>query len=159
VKTVQDLIEEIGEVVATTGDTAKVRITRHSSCDRCGACWMGGKQQIVIEVTNGIGAQKGDAVILEIQSKFLFKAAFLMYLIPLMTLILGFLAGERIGLSLGTTRDTAENIGIFFGFIFLAVSFLFIRWWDRQSQLGLRFRPALVRVVAPGNYFSADPQK
>lgn len=120
---------------------------------------MGGKPQIVIEVTNRIAAQKGDAVILQMQSGFLFKAAFIMYTVPLVMLILGFLAGQQIGLKLGNKVDAAENIGIFFGFIFLAFSYLAIRWLDRKHQWGSKLRPFLVGVIETGNHISDDQQK
>lgn len=154
-----EILEETGEVVEINGDLAKVLLHRNTSCDKCGACRMGGKPQIVIEVTNNINAKKGDVVILQMQPGFLFKAVFLMYTIPLLMLIIGFLVGQRVALNLGNKIDTSENVGIFSGFFFLAMSYSAIRWLDQKWHVGNKFRPVLVGVIPNQNHFSDDRQK
>lgn len=140
-------LREIGRVIEVSGTMAKVMITRHSSCESCGACGIGAKPEIEFMLKNVIGAQVGDGVIIEIRSHALFKAAFLVYIIPLVALIIGFLLGQRIGALQGMTPSQAELIGIGSGFLLLVLAFIGLRQLDRRRFFGSDLQPQLVAVV------------
>ena len=125
----------------------KVIVTRHSSCESCGACGMGAKPSIDFMLNNDIGAKVGDRVVIELHSKALFKAAFLVYAIPLVALIIGFLLGQWLGTSRGMTPNQAELTGIGSGFFFLALAFLALRRLERIRAFGSDLQPQLVAVV------------
>lgn len=141
-------VEEHGEVIEAGNGTAKIKLQRHASCDKCGACGMGKRPEIVVDADDRIGVEKGDIVMLRMKTGQLFKAAVLMYTFPLAGLVLGFLAGQRMALWGGLNPNSAENFGIFAGFAFLAAFYLTIRWWDRRYALGTKMRPEIVEIIA-----------
>lgn len=141
------MIREIGKVTELSGSMAKVIVKRHSSCENCGACGMSAKPVMAFILNNEIGAKIGDKVIIEMRSKALFKAAFLVYSIPLAALIIGFLLGQSIGELRGMRPDKAEFIGIGTGFLFLCLAFFGLRRLDQSQGLGSKLQPQLVAVV------------
>ncbi len=144
-----DSLREVGRVTELSGLMAKVIVKRRSSCESCGACGIGGRAEMSFMLTNDIGAQVGDRVLIEMRSKALFKAAFLVYTIPLATMVIGFLVGQSSGLSRGMGPEPAELLGIGTSFLFLVLTFLALRWFDRLQGLGTKLQPQLVAVVGP----------
>ena len=142
-----DLMREVGQVTELSGSMAKVNVKRRSSCENCGACGMGARPEMSFMLNNDIGAKVGDRVVIEMHSKALFKAAFLVYTIPLAALIIGFLLGQSIGKTQGMGPDQAEFAGIGTGFLFLIFAFLALRRLDRLPGLGSKLQPQLVAVV------------
>lgn len=140
-------LRETGRVVEVSGTMAKVMITRHSSCESCGACGIGAKPEIDFMLKNDIGAKVGDRVVIEMRSTALFKAAFLVYMIPLAALITGFLLGQRVGAFRGMAPSQAELIGIGSGFLFLVLVFICLRLLDERRFFGSDLQPQLVAVV------------
>ncbi|NLW47712.1 MAG: SoxR reducing system RseC family protein [Firmicutes bacterium] len=141
------ILREIGQVTEVLDTKVKVMVTRSSSCENCGACGIGAKPTTDFMLNNNIGAKVGDRVVIELHSKALFKAAFLVYAIPLVALIIGFLLGQRIGTSGGMTPNQAELTGIGSGFLFLVLAFLSLRKLERLRAFGSDLQPQLVAVV------------
>ena len=80
--------------------TALVIHVRESACSgdchKCGGC--GGIEQILqLTAKDPIGVQKGDAVYVEADSAVVLKGAFLLYLLPLVLFLAGYLAALRLG--------------------------------------------------------------
>lgn len=142
-----DVLREIGRVTEISDTKVKVVITRHSSCESCGACGIGAKPEMDFILNNDIGAQVGDRVVIELRSKALLRAAFLVYAIPLAALIVGFLLGQRIGASGGMAPAQAELTGIGSGLLFMILAFLVLRRLDRLQAFGSDIQPQLVAVV------------
>ena len=143
------VLREVGQVVELSGPLAKVTVKRRSSCESCGACDLGAKPEMNFMLKNEIGARVGDRVLIEMGSKSLFKAAFLVYTIPLIALIIGFVLGQYIAGFQGMGQGSAELIGIGTGFFFLISTFFAIRWLDRFQSLSSKLQPQLVAVVGP----------
>ena len=92
---------EDGCVSRIDGEVALVRVLRGTACDNCsssGACKsLGGGRDMEVEANNIVGAEVGDRVRVEIPSSSVAKMAFLVYLIPIMSLVLGAMLGMEIG--------------------------------------------------------------
>jgi len=97
------VIEEQGLVLRILGDVAEVSCQRRSACGGCGAngsCgtslletyW--GRQPLRLAVTNPIGAQPGDRVVIGLPEASLSRAAYVTYLQPLLLMLVGGLGGE-----------------------------------------------------------------
>ncbi len=79
-----------GILVENKGELSKVKIVRGSMCgESCGSCNLCGKRETFVFARNKAGAVKGDRVVLEMDSASGLKAAFLVYGMPLVILILG----------------------------------------------------------------------
>ena len=132
------IMEQTGIVEECVDGMAKVKITRSSSCgDSCAACGMCPGKETVIEALNDCGAVKGDTVLLNMSSGKVLNAAFLAYIVPVILLVLGCIAGDYIFKS--------ENAGILSGFALMAISFIAIHMLDKK--LKSRYSPTITGVV------------
>ena len=84
---------EVGivESVNEKRGTAKVVFDRKSACDKCRMCLTasGEKMKVYVEVKNALNAKAGDKVGIAMNDKFVLKAAFIVYIIPVVLVGLG----------------------------------------------------------------------
>jgi len=64
--------------------TARVAFDRRSACDKCKMCLTasGDKMKVYVDVKNTLDAKVGDKVGVAMNDKFVLKAAFIVYIIP-----------------------------------------------------------------------------
>ena len=91
----------------------------------------------MIEARNECGAAKGDTVVLNMSSGKVLNAAFLAYIVPVILLVLGCIAGDYIFKS--------ENMGILSGFALMAVSFIAMHMLDKR--LKSRYSPTIAGIA------------
>ena len=79
-------MQEIGVVESLNekNGTAKVVFDRKSACDKCRMCLTanGDKMKVYVEVKNTLNAKVGDKVGVTMSDGFVLKAAFIVYLLP-----------------------------------------------------------------------------
>ena len=110
-------MEEKGKVVKIDNGVALVEMERTSACGRCGICLQSSGDKPILYVKDSLGARPGDDVLVSVDSKQILKAAFLIYLFPLVGLIAGYFLGRTV---LGTERTGIIFAGLgFFTTLFL----------------------------------------
>ncbi|NBG88836.1 SoxR reducing system RseC family protein [Isachenkonia alkalipeptolytica] len=128
-------MENIGIVKKIEGSEAIVEIQRTSACgESCASC-KGGciPTKKYVEAINLPEAKAGQRVKIELQTKKVLNAAIIMYLLPLLSTFIGVLLGIWAGGNMGDGSNQ-EAVGIATGLIFLGLSFLGIRLWDRSRK-------------------------
>ncbi|MCD6471525.1 SoxR reducing system RseC family protein [Candidatus Aerophobetes bacterium] len=141
-------IGEWGVVVEASSDKAKVRLERKSICEKCGLCLYKDKDFVVTEVVNKKGARKGDKVKIQLSSTKALQATFIMFMIPLISLLTGILIGYLLSKRFGLPGFYQ----ILIGFIFFGLSFLFIRNYDKKIKDKHSYQPTIVRVKGQGGF-------
>ena len=127
-------METIGIVVATDGQFAQVKTTRHASCNRCGACGLGVTgSDVTVKAKNEIGAQAGEQVIIEMQTEHVMKAAFFGYMFPLIFFIIGIAAGHFLTRMINPEAQTAVP-AILVGFGLLLLPYFFLHRYDQRAS-------------------------
>src|SRR5690554_1930144 len=99
-------MERIGIIVEERGDYALVKLQRHVSCEKCGRCGILSNttgQEIRVEVLNPVQARFGERVVVEINDSQIIFLSFMLYMVPILTLVGGILLwpllAERLGLA------------------------------------------------------------
>lgn len=110
--------QEEGIVVAVEGNIAKVVIKRHSHCESCGNC--PGNNALVLDTINKVGAKVNQRVICSVQEKNVLIAAFMVFLLPLITTTLGYWAATKLAFGYQITATWLLWAGSVSGF-FLGV--------------------------------------
>lgn len=135
---------EIGEVVDINGDILKVKFKRSEACAKCRVCTAGmASEDMLLDAVNLCGAKVGEMVHIEIDGDNFLKAVFIMYGIPFVFLITGFVIGYYGSLYIGVSHN--EIIGFVSGILLVLLSFLLIRkkesYWKSKN-----FSPKAVKI-------------
>ena len=121
-------MKEIGTVERIDKGFLWVRVNRKSACgENCATC-KGGcvPTERTVCVKNTKKCRVGDKIILELETKKVMGAAFLVYILPLLSLVLGYFLGEYFFKS--------EGKAIITGVILMALSFIPLRVFDKKSK-------------------------
>ncbi len=123
------------------GGMAEVAVSRASACggncSSCGGCKLQNELKICVE--NPIGAKPGQKVVLETASGKIFAAIFLVYLLPLITMVLGY--------SLAALLGRGEGLCIASGFAGLALGILLMVWIHRNRKDKKQFHYCITQLL------------
>lgn len=125
------MIEEVGTVVELKGKLVAVVMCKKSSlCEHCatnGSCALGDDGSTrLIEVQNPLGASVGEQVRIATSTKSFLQSSFLLYIVPLIALVIGAVAGKLVGENLSTGLDP-NLLSAVFGVFFMIGSFVILR--------------------------------
>jgi sigma-E factor negative regulatory protein RseC len=138
-------MKQYGTVIAHDGKMATVAVRRHASCEKCGACGFGKLSDIVVTAKDEVGASVGDFAIIELGFGAVFKASAIVYVVPLVLMVTGFLSGPAVFRSLGL-RLNPDAAAAILGFGMLAAAFACIYVYDRKIGSRL-YTPRLTGIV------------
>ncbi|BBB89766.1 MAG TPA: SoxR reducing system RseC family protein [Methylomusa anaerophila] len=135
--------QQEGIVLEIIGDMAKVRTSRHSDCENCGAC--PGNTALVLDARNPLGAKKGQRVAIEVQEANMLKAAFVVYVLPLILTVIGVVAGSYIG---GQFHFDPLWFQIGGGAIAFIAALFYIKYFDRNARSNVKMQPVITRILS-----------
>ena len=148
-------MEQFGQVVEIVEENkALVKVHQHQACQGCGACigFFGDPSQrghMTVEVFNPIGAREGEIVRLETRSQEVLYAAFLLYLLPALALLVGLFIGRNLVISKGLNLSP-DLAGLALGLAGMVIVFLVLRKQETKFQAGGRFKAVITAVVGEG---------
>lgn len=139
-------MEEMAQVIRLLdGNHCEVMLRRHSACGHCGQCSHGSGEPSIFEVANTLNAEVGDMVLLEMETGNLLKAVLVIYLLPLVNLILGYFLGYWLNSILQITKG--EGFAVASGLIVMALTFLFVRFYDKRAGGQSEFKPRMTQIL------------
>lgn len=115
----------------------EVAFKRTEACEKCQMCHNLEEGMVGIESVNEIGAKMGDIVEIEIPSGEVVKGSLVVFLLPVLFMIVGYLIGALLN----------EFVGVIGAILFLPLSFFVIRWYDKNIQQKEALRARILRVV------------
>ncbi len=121
-------MREIGVVESVSGNMAVVSVKRSTACgEACATCLAqcsvrGNK----VSVGNKIGAMPGDLVAIEMSTSRVLKSAFMVYILPLLMLFLGYFAAEY--------KTDNEVTALISGLAAFGITFVFLLIWDKINR-------------------------
>ncbi len=137
---------ELGTVINTRGDIAVVRTKRSEACKGCsahGSCSAKGND-MEVEVVNRAGAMIGDDVAIQIRTGSFLKATFLLYVFPILCMILGAVAGEKLAPSLGFDNSVLSAVS---GFLCFFAAIWVVRIKGREMGEKEEYHPKIIRII------------
>ena len=120
-------MREEGIVIKADGKLCQVSVRRKSACgENCASCKAAcSSREHICTAKNLVGAEKGDRVILETDSKEVLKSAFLVYILPILAFLTVFLV-VSIRFSQGISALTAV--------LAAALHFLVMHGYDKKHK-------------------------
>jgi len=138
------VIEETARVLETRPGRALVATVRSSACEGCaarGACThLGGGREARVWVDDPLGVSPGDRVVVAVPEAAVLRASLWVYLVPVAALVVGAVAGNRIGPALGLSPDGGAAL---LGLGAMVLALVGSRWVSRGPAGG----PRIVRRV------------
>ncbi|MBP2625959.1 MAG: positive regulator of sigma RseC/MucC [Firmicutes bacterium] len=125
------------------GNLAKIKASRHNDCENCGAC--PGNSAMVLEARNDIGAQPGQRVVFEVQEINMLKAAFIVYILPLIAVFLGAYSGWKLAERVGSEPLWFQVAG---GAMAFVLSVGYIKYFDSSARFDAKMQPVIVRILS-----------
>ena len=135
--------QQEGIVLEVFDGTAKVKTSRHNDCENCGAC--PGNSAIVLEADNSLGAKPGQRVAVEVQEVNMLKAAFIVYVLPLIAIFVGVLIGNVVAEKLGYAALWFQVGG---GIVAFILAVVYIKYYDYRSRGNDKMRPVITRILS-----------
>jgi sigma-E factor negative regulatory protein RseC len=130
----------------TPPDGVEVSLQASEACGRCGACHPGTEGRVCIEAVAVPGVKTGDMVEIEISTGGVVTASFVVYLLPVVFLMVGYISGSMLTgfFSIGISGETGGIGGAIFLFVF---GFGVIRWYDRDVRRRGTLRARVTRII------------
>lgn len=145
------MIEENGVVVSVDGELAEVETQRQGSCGSCsanGACGTSlvarylGRRPLHLRARNRAGAGPGDRVVVGVPEDGLVIASLATYLVPVLGLIAGGIAGAGF---FPAASEVASTLG---GFAGLGLGLLWLGRYGRAHAQDPRYMAVVLRRVS-----------
>jgi sigma-E factor negative regulatory protein RseC len=134
--------QQEGIVLEVIGSMAKVKTSRHNDCENCGAC--PGNSAMVLEARNDIGARPGQRVAIEIREINMLQAAFIVYILPLIVVCIGIIAGWNLAQRLGSEPLWFQVAG---GVVAFIMSVVYIKYFDTSARTDIKMQPTITRIL------------
>lgn len=143
------MVEEEGIIVDVIDGKAVVKTQRSGMCSECSAvksCHMEGEKDMMVEARNPVGAKIGQRVKISLASRSIIYASIIIYLVPLIFLFMGALAGRWIALYLNySAREEFFEVTI--GTMSLVASFLILKVYNKKIEESSNFRPTITEIL------------
>jgi len=128
--------------------TAWVRTSQSSACKSCSSrhsCSQDGQgKEREVEAINLVGAEVGDRIQISIETGSLFKATFLLYVFPVICMLCGGLAGNRLSAYIGLAPSPAAALAAAVSFVGAMVV---VRMGAGRMALKTEYRPKITRII------------
>ncbi len=124
-------MSENGKIVELKDDMAVINIVRNEACGNCKACDKGQDNIMIMTAKNECNGKVGDIVSVELEVNKLIFATFILYGVPLITMVLGVVVGSLI--------FNNELLSFFLGIIFLLLTYGVIKFsekfWNSENYI------------------------
>ncbi|MCP3872228.1 MAG: SoxR reducing system RseC family protein, partial [Desulfobacteraceae bacterium] len=122
------MITETGVVTNVISSTAWIKTIRSGACESCSSkksCGTANNQkELIVEVKNTLNVEKGDQVVIGLETKPILFLTFLLYVFPIILLIIGAIIGNSIA---PLVQMDSSILSMISGFSFFGFSFYIIR--------------------------------
>lgn len=130
-----------GLVVEVDNNIAKVKLIRHSECENCGSC--SGQNEVIQSAHNNVGAKLGQRVFIKVENNNVLKAAFIMFVLPLLAIAAGIIIAELVSKIFQISSVIPDIIGVC---VCVLISVTIIKHFDKHIDL-TQTLPIVVDII------------
>lgn len=112
-----------GKVTEVNGNKIKVKMFKESSCAHCSGCGDASKLTRELDLSYNGEVEIGDIVTFELEDAKMLKIGFLVYILPIIMMLIGFVISSKMG--------NSEKTSVFISFGFLIISFICLHIYDK----------------------------
>lgn len=112
-----------GKVTEVNGNKIKVKMFKESSCAHCSGCGDASKLTRELDLSYNGEVEIGDLVTFELEDAKMLKIGFLVYILPIIMMLIGFVISSKMG--------NSEKTSVFISFGFLIISFICLHIYDK----------------------------
>lgn len=142
-------MREQGRVVGVGEGVVDVRMEVSAACEGCGVCVAGRPgETIMAGVRDSLGAAVGDTVEVVIPDTVKRRAVVAVFVVPVLALFAGYLAGFLLGGLLHVDRDLA---GVITALAAAVLAFAGVRVAEARIKRSARLSPQVGAIVARGH--------
>ncbi|MBV7276784.1 SoxR reducing system RseC family protein [Clostridiaceae bacterium UIB06] len=135
--------ENEGVVIEVNGEMARVKSSRHGDCKNCGAC--PGDNATILDVQNSLGAKPGQRVVFEMKEANMIKAAFVVYIMPLVAAFLGAVIGTWLG---GKVQMSLQPFQIGGGIAAFLLALIYVKIFDKSAHSDSKMIPIITHIIS-----------
>ena len=112
-----------GKVTEVNGNKIKVKMFKESSCAHCSGCGDASKLTRELDLFYNGEVEIGDIVTFELEDAKMLKIGFIVYILPIIMMLIGFVISSKMG--------NSEKTSVFISFGFLIISFICLHIYDK----------------------------
>ena len=134
-------LQQVGTATDIKGNKAIVMLRRATACgESCGSC--GGCETTIrkVEAGNSVGAQVGQNVLMEMDDSRILIAAFLVYMVPIIMLFVGYVVGFSI--------FSKQGAGAASAIVFMLISFVIVKLIDRRLKDSSNYQLNISKIIS-----------
>jgi sigma-E factor negative regulatory protein RseC len=122
---------ETGVVIKKDNKGIFVRMQPARECANCSACFLDENKSQIVQIQQNLEVKPGELVEIEVKPGFTLKSAFLLFILPILTLVAGYFLAEEWFVLPGLT---SEYQGLLGGFVALIFTYVAIYFYDKHLQ-------------------------
>ncbi len=138
---------EKGIIIKVDGNKAWVKTTKTEACEHCSSkdsCdTLGGGKEMNVEAINVVNAKIDDNVVISFKTSTLLKVTFFVYMFPILSLLAGAVAGDKLGLIYGYNQSICSAGG---GFLMFFIAYLVVRFTSKKIEGKEKYIPKIIRI-------------
>jgi sigma-E factor negative regulatory protein RseC len=142
------MITENGVVSKANGSEAWIKTTRYGACESCSSknsCGSAGNhKEMIVKVPNSLNVEKGDQVVIGLETGPILYLTFLLYVFPIILMIIGALIGHQLGSAVNMNPSIPSMI---LGFGSFGLTFYILRKKNRSMEGNQKYKPFLIRKI------------
>jgi positive regulator of sigma E activity len=139
-------MRERGKVITVREGSVDVLMQPSAGCGGCTLCSRNeGGETVMHDVADALGSTVGDVVDVVIPDAVRSRAAFAVFLVPVVSLLAGYLAGSLLGPWAGLERETAGVVG---ALLSATIAMLGIRSAEHRLAGDAAFAPKVGAIIS-----------
>ena len=142
-------MHERGRVITVRDGSVDVKMEVSAGCAGCSGCSRAPNGETVMQdVRDPLGATVGDTVDIVIPDTVRSRAATAVFVVPVLSLLVGYLAGFLLGRWIGVSPDISGLVG---ALILANVAFMGVKLAERKLSSSEQYKPKVNAIIARGH--------